>query len=74
MSDEVEKAKVAAPTGDTIFGKILRGEIPCNFIYEDEHVRFGFSHFLTIFPLTSIKLKSILVTGKKLVLSYLRSE
>ncbi|HSD90355.1 MAG TPA: HIT family protein [Kofleriaceae bacterium] len=23
---------------DTIFGKILRGEIPCHRIYEDEHV------------------------------------
>lgn len=38
MSDEVEKAQAAAPTGDTIFGKILRGDIPCNFIYEDDHV------------------------------------
>ncbi|XP_050420449.1 adenosine 5'-monophosphoramidase HINT1 [Adelges cooleyi] len=37
MSDEVDKAKSAAPSGgDTIFGKILRKEIPCNFIYEDE--------------------------------------
>lgn len=33
---EVEKAAQAAPGGDTIFGKILRKEIPCNFIYEDE--------------------------------------
>ena len=24
--------------GDTIFGKILRGEIPAEFLYEDEHV------------------------------------
>ena len=24
--------------GDTIFGKIIRGEIPCDFVYEDEHV------------------------------------
>jgi diadenosine tetraphosphate (Ap4A) HIT family hydrolase len=23
---------------DTIFGKIIRGEIPCDFVYEDEHV------------------------------------
>ncbi|XP_065206583.1 adenosine 5'-monophosphoramidase HINT1-like isoform X2 [Planococcus citri] len=36
-SDEVEKAKLASPAGgDTIFGKILRKEIPCNFIYEDD--------------------------------------
>lgn len=38
MADEVEKAKFAAPGGDTIFGKILRKEIPCNFIYEDDQV------------------------------------
>ena len=24
-------------TNDTIFGKILRGEIPCDAVYEDEH-------------------------------------
>ncbi|XP_012227907.1 adenosine 5'-monophosphoramidase HINT1 [Linepithema humile] len=36
MATEVEKAQSAAPDGgDTIFGKILRKEIPCNFIYED---------------------------------------
>ncbi len=23
---------------DTVFGKIVRGEIPCHRIYEDEHV------------------------------------
>lgn len=38
MADEVEKAKLARPDGDTIFGKILRKEIPCNFIYEDDQV------------------------------------
>uniref|UniRef100_A0A336MN78 CSON003756 protein n=2 Tax=Culicoides sonorensis TaxID=179676 RepID=A0A336MN78_CULSO len=36
MSDEVQKAQDAEDTGDTIFGKILRKEIPCNFIYEDD--------------------------------------
>lgn len=35
---EVEKAAQAAPGGDTIFGKILRNEIPCKFIYEDDKV------------------------------------
>lgn len=39
MADEVSKAQDAAPTGDTIFGKILRKEIPCKFIHDDEHVR-----------------------------------
>lgn len=38
MADEVEKAQAARPGGDTIFGKILRKEIPCNFIYEDDQV------------------------------------
>lgn len=37
MADEVEKAQTAQAGGDTIFGKILRKEIPCEFIYEDEH-------------------------------------
>ncbi|XP_014474288.1 PREDICTED: histidine triad nucleotide-binding protein 1 [Dinoponera quadriceps] len=36
MASEVEKAQSAAPGGDTIFGKILRKEIPCKFIYEDD--------------------------------------
>lgn len=38
MASEVEKAQNAAPGGDTIFGKILRKEIPCKFIYEDDQV------------------------------------
>jgi histidine triad (HIT) family protein len=25
-------------SNETIFGKILRGEIPCNKVYEDEHI------------------------------------
>jgi histidine triad (HIT) family protein len=33
---------------DTVFGKILRGEIPCHKIYEDEHVL----AFLDINPLS----------------------
>ncbi|XP_046415851.1 adenosine 5'-monophosphoramidase HINT1 [Neodiprion virginianus] len=38
MASEVEKAQRATATlgGDTIFGKILRKEIPCKFIYEDD--------------------------------------
>jgi hypothetical protein len=38
MSDEVAKAQTAQIGGDTIFGKILRKEIPCEFIYEDDQV------------------------------------
>ncbi|XP_062465802.1 adenosine 5'-monophosphoramidase HINT1 isoform X2 [Pezoporus occidentalis] len=36
MADEISKAQVARPGGDTIFGKIIRKEIPANIIYEDE--------------------------------------
>ncbi|KAF4518775.1 hypothetical protein B566_EDAN005395 [Ephemera danica] len=36
MADEVVKAQSAGGGGDTIFGKILRKEIPCDFIYEDD--------------------------------------
>nr|XP_022309946.1 histidine triad nucleotide-binding protein 1-like [Crassostrea virginica] len=36
MSEEIEKAQIAKPGGDTIFGKIARKEIPCDFIYEDD--------------------------------------
>nr|CAH7718103.1 unnamed protein product [Callosobruchus chinensis] len=36
MADEVQLAQSAQARGDTIFGKILRKEIPCNFIYEDD--------------------------------------
>lgn len=40
MSEEIEKAQLAKPGGDTIFGKIVRKEIPCDFIYEDDQVLF----------------------------------
>ncbi|ELU01133.1 hypothetical protein CAPTEDRAFT_149440 [Capitella teleta] len=33
---EVEKAQSAAPGGDTIFGKIIRKEIPATILYEDD--------------------------------------
>ncbi|XP_033332066.1 histidine triad nucleotide binding protein 1 [Megalopta genalis] len=36
MATEVEKAQTATAGEDTIFGKILRKEIPCKFIYEDD--------------------------------------
>jgi len=34
--DEMEKSKHAHPQGDTVFGKIVRGEIPAKFVYEDD--------------------------------------
>lgn len=39
MADEVQLAQTAFAGEDTIFGKILRREIPCDFIYEDQLVR-----------------------------------
>lgn len=39
LSDEAKKAQTASPTEDTIFGKIVRKEIPIDFLYEDEQVR-----------------------------------
>nr|CAD2135183.1 unnamed protein product [Meloidogyne enterolobii] len=41
MSDEAAKAQTAVPPSqptDTIFGKIIRKEIPANIIYEDNEV------------------------------------
>jgi histidine triad (HIT) family protein len=40
MATEVEKAQTAASSNDTIFGKILRKEIPCTFLYEDNQVNY----------------------------------
>lgn len=53
MATEVEKAQSATPTGDTIFGKILRKEIPCNFIYEDDRV--SSQKLLKIYQLVKLK-------------------
>ncbi|KAJ8311417.1 hypothetical protein KUTeg_010878 [Tegillarca granosa] len=36
MASETEKAQTATPGGDTIFGKIVRKEIPCDFVHEDD--------------------------------------
>uniref|UniRef100_A0A8K9WUW1 Uncharacterized protein n=1 Tax=Oncorhynchus mykiss TaxID=8022 RepID=A0A8K9WUW1_ONCMY len=36
MADEIAKAQVAQPGGDTIFGKIIRKEIPAKILFEDE--------------------------------------
>ncbi|KAB0377179.1 hypothetical protein FD755_011623 [Muntiacus reevesi] len=36
MADEIAKAQVARPGGDTIFGKIIRKEIPAKIFYEDD--------------------------------------
>ncbi|KAG6936269.1 histidine triad nucleotide binding protein 1 [Chelydra serpentina] len=36
MADEIRKAQAARPGGETIFGKIIRKEIPAKIIFEDE--------------------------------------
>ncbi|XP_068597235.1 adenosine 5'-monophosphoramidase HINT1 [Brachionichthys hirsutus] len=36
MADETDRAQCAKPGGDTLFGKIIRGEIPTNFIFQDD--------------------------------------
>ncbi|XP_041985446.1 histidine triad nucleotide-binding protein 1-like [Aricia agestis] len=36
MAGEVELAQSAAPGGDTIFGKIIRKEIPAKIVFEDD--------------------------------------
>ncbi|EDQ91314.1 uncharacterized protein MONBRDRAFT_23586 [Monosiga brevicollis MX1] len=68
MSDEAQKAQTAAQShvegGDTIFGKIIRREIPADIIYEDERC-LAFNdvspqaptHFLVI-PKTPIEMLS----------------
>ena len=38
MTSEVEKAQTAQVGGDTIFGKIIRKEIPAKIIHEDDDV------------------------------------
>lgn len=38
MASEVEKAQQSQPGGDTIFGKIIRGEIPTDFLHKDDKV------------------------------------
>ena len=38
MANEVDKAKTAQPGGDTIFAKIIRGDIPTDFLHKDDQV------------------------------------
>lgn len=45
MSNEEQLAQTAKPGGDTIFGKIIRKEIPAKIIYEDDQVRFDKDYF-----------------------------
>ena len=50
-SKEVKKAQTAQPSSDTIFGKITRKEIPCEFIYEDDQVNVFAIYIYTEFNL-----------------------
>lgn len=48
MTDEVTKARQATSGGDTIFGKIIRKEIPAKIFYEDDKASvFQYVYFLT---------------------------
>ena len=38
MAEHSAKGKIARPVKNNIFAKILRGEVPCEKIYEDEYV------------------------------------
>lgn len=55
-SNEVQLSQTAQAGGDTIFGKILRKEIPCNFIYEDNLVTsiIPISRILAKIPIFSV--------------------
>uniref|UniRef100_A0A674AYC1 Uncharacterized protein n=1 Tax=Salmo trutta TaxID=8032 RepID=A0A674AYC1_SALTR len=41
---DIAKAKVAQAGGDTIFGKIIRKEIPAKILFEDDHFEFYMSY------------------------------
>ncbi|KAG9353805.1 hypothetical protein JZ751_011929 [Albula glossodonta] len=45
MADEIAKAQVAQPGGETIFGKIIRKEIPAKIFFEDDLAP---THFLVV--------------------------
>jgi histidine triad (HIT) family protein len=45
----LEPSQREAPMADTVFGKIIRGEIPCHKVYEDDQVL----AFLDINPLST---------------------
>ena len=64
MSDEVKKAQTAAPAaGDTIFTKILNGEIPTKFIYEDDEVSIYFLYFSYFIMPIFVFLRVIILYG-----------
>src|SRR6516164_8823024 len=49
MRSGYSRSREDRPMADTVFGKIVRGEIPCNKVYEDEKVL----AFLDINPLSA---------------------
>lgn len=56
MSDEAAKAQTAGPEKETIFGKILKGELPTKFIYEDDKVC---GNFLFFFHFLDLSISSV---------------
>lgn len=74
MSDEVEKAQAASPSEDTIFGKILRKEIPCDFIYEDDQVRYRNFSKIILIPVSKKMWIQIQYFDRHQIISWFRNE
>lgn len=70
MADETAKAQVAQAGGDTIFGKIVRKEIPASLIHEDEQVRIVHVFLVRIHTHADVKLTTadVRLTSATLVL------
>jgi len=82
MADEVAKAQESQPGGDTIFGKIIRGEIPTDFLHQDDKVLGLVLVFLLLMFLQCVAFKDIapqapvhfLVVPKKPITSVMTAE
>ncbi|XP_071098158.1 adenosine 5'-monophosphoramidase HINT1-like [Haliotis cracherodii] len=74
---ETDKAQTSTPGGDTIFGKIIRGEIPTKFLFKDD-VCVVFNdisaqapvHFLVV-PVKPIERLATAEDGDKQILGHL---
>ncbi|XP_071479706.1 uncharacterized protein [Diadema antillarum] len=62
MSDEQAKAQMAKPGGDTIFGKIIRKEIPADIIYEDDST-LAFRDINPVAPKHFLVIPKVPITG-----------
>ncbi|XP_072173896.1 uncharacterized protein [Diadema setosum] len=62
MSDEQAKAQTAKPGEDTIFGKIIRKEIPADIIYEDDNT-LAFRDISPVAPTHFLVIPKVPITG-----------